>query len=134
MQITDTIADLLTRIRNASTAKHETVDVPASNMKKAIVQILVDEGYIKSYTVIEDKGNAQGTIRIVLKYGAGKTPAISGLKRVSKPGLRVYTNVEDMPKVLKGLGVAILSTSKGVMTDKKARAEKVGGEVLAYIW
>lgn len=134
MQITDTIADLLTRIRNASTAKHETVDVPASNMKKAIVQILVDEGYIKSYTVIEDKGNAQGTIRIVLKYGAGKKPAITGLKRVSKPGLRVYTNVEDMPKVLKGLGVAILSTSKGVMTDKKARAEKVGGEVLAYIW
>lgn len=134
MQITDTIADLLTRIRNASTAKHETVDVPASNMKKAIVQILVDEGYVKSYTVIEDKGNAQGTIRIVLKYGAGKTPAITGIKRVSKPGLRVYTNVEDMPKVLKGLGVAILSTSKGVMTDKKARAEKVGGEVLAYIW
>ncbi len=134
MQITDTIADLLTRIRNASTAKHETVDVPASNMKKAIVQILAEEGYIKSYTVIEDKGNVQGTIRIVLKYGAGKTPAISGLKRVSKPGLRVYTNVEDMPRVLKGLGIAILSTSKGVMTDKKARAEKVGGEVLAYIW
>ena len=134
MQITDTIADLLTRIRNASTAKHETVDVPASNMKKAIVQILAEEGYIKSYTVIEDKGNVQGTIRIVLKYGAGKTPAISGLKRVSKPGLRVYTNVEDMPRVLKGLGIAILSTSKGVMTDKKARVEKVGGEVLAYIW
>ena len=103
-------------------------------MKKAIVQILAEEGYIKSYTVIEDKGNAQGTIRIVLKYGAGKTPAITGLKRVSKPGLRVYTNVEDMPRVLKGLGIAILSTSKGVMTDKKARAEKVGGEVLAYIW
>lgn len=134
MQITDTIADLLTRIRNASTAKHETVDVPASNMKKAIVQILAEEGYIKSYTVIEDKGNVQGTIRIVLKYGAGKIPAITGLKRVSKPGLRVYTNVEDMPRVLKGLGIAILSTSKGVMTDKKARAEKVGGEVLAYIW
>ncbi len=134
MQITDTIADLLTRIRNASTAKHETVDVPASNMKKAIVQILAEEGYIKSYTVIEDKGNVQGTIRIVLKYGAGKTPAITGLKRVSKPGLRIYTNVEDMPRVLKGLGIAILSTSKGVMTDKKARAEKVGGEVLAYIW
>ena len=134
MQITDTIADLLTRIRNASTAKHETVDVPASNMKKAIVQILVDEGYIKSYTVIDDKSNAQGTIRIVLKYGAGKQPAISGLKRVSKPGLRVYTNVEDMPKVLKGLGIAILSTSKGVMTDKKARVENVGGEILAYIW
>lgn len=134
MQITDTIADLLTRIRNASTAKHETVDVPASNMKKAIVQILVDEGYVKSYTVIEDKGNTQGTIRIVLKYGAGKQPAITGLKRVSKPGLRVYTNVEDMPKVLKGLGIAILSTSKGVMTDKKARTENVGGEILAYIW
>ena len=134
MQITDTIADLLTRIRNASSAKHETVDVPASNMKKAIVQILVDEGYVKSYTVIDDKSNSQGTIRIVLKYGAGKQPAITGLKRVSKPGLRVYTNVEDMPKVLKGLGVAILSTSKGVMTDKKARVENVGGEVLAYIW
>ncbi len=134
MQITDTIADLLTRIRNASTAKHETVDVPASNMKKAIVQILVDEGYVKSYTVIEDKNNTQGTIRIVLKYGAGKTPAITGLKRVSKPGLRVYTNVEEMPKVLKGLGIAILSTSKGIMTDKKARVENVGGEVLAYIW
>ena len=134
MQITDTIADLLTRIRNASTAKHETVDVPASNIKKAIVQILVDEGYVKSYTVIEDKNNTQGTIRIVLKYGAGKTPAITGLKRVSKPGLRVYTNVEDMPKVLKGLGIAILSTSKGIMTDKKARVENVGGEVLAYIW
>ena len=134
MQITDTIADLLTRIRNASTAKHETVDVPASNMKKAIVQILVDEGYVKSYTVIDDKNNSQGTIRIVLKYGAGKQPAITGLKRVSKPGLRVYTNVEDMPKVRKGLGIAILSTSKGVMTDKKARVENVGGEVLAYIW
>ena len=134
MQITDTIADLLTRIRNASTAKHETVDVPASNMKKAIVQILVDEGYVKSYTVIDDKNNSQGTIRIVLKYAAGKQPAITGLKRVSKPGLRVYTNVEDMPKVLKGLGIAILSTSKGVMTDKKARVENVGGEVLAYIW
>lgn len=134
MQITDTIADLLTRIRNASTAKHETVDVPASNIKKAIVQILVDEGYVKSYTVLEDKSNTQGTIRIVLKYGAGKKPAITGLKRVSKPGLRVYTNVEDMPRVLKGLGIAILSTSKGVMTDKKARIENVGGEVLAYIW
>ena len=134
MQITDSIADLLTRIRNASTAKHETVDVPASNMKKAIVQILVDEGYVKSYTVIDDKSNTQGTIRIVLKYGAGKQPAITGLKRVSRPGLRVYTNVEDMPKVLKGLGIAILSTSKGVMTDKKARVENVGGEVLAYIW
>lgn len=132
MQITDSIADLLTRIRNANSAKHDTVDVPASNMKKAIVQILVDEGYVKSYTVIED--GKQGIIRIVLKYGAGKTPAISGLKRISKPGLRIYTNVEEMPKVLKGLGIAILSTSKGVMTDKKARAEGVGGEVLAYIW
>lgn len=132
MQITDSIADLLTRIRNASSAKHDTVDVPASNMKKAIVQILVDEGYVKNYTVIED--SKQGIIRITLKYGAGKTPAISGLKRVSKPGLRQYTNLEDMPKVLKGLGIAILSTSKGVMTDKKARAEGVGGEILAYIW
>ena len=134
MQITDTIADLLTRIRNASSAKHETVDVPASNMKKAIVQILVEEGYVKSYTVLDDKSNTQGTIRIVLKYGAGKKPAITGLKRVSRPGLRVYTNVEEMPRVLKGLGIAILSTSKGVMTDKKARVENVGGEVLAYIW
>ena len=134
MQITDTIADLLTRIRNASTAKHETVDVPASNMKKAIVQILVDEGYVKSYTVIDDKSNTQGTIRIVLKYGAGKKPAISGLRRVSKPGLRIYTSVEDMPRVLKGLGIAILSTSKGIMTDKRARTENVGGEILAYIW
>ena len=134
MQITDTIADLLTRIRNASTAKHETVDVPASNMKKAIVQILVDEGYVKSYTVIDDKSNTQGTIRIVLKYGAGKKPAISGLRRVSKPGLRIYTSVEDMPRVLKGLGIAILSTSKGIMTDKRARTENVGGEILAYMW
>ena len=134
MQITDTIADLLTRIRNASSAKHETVDIPASNMKKAIVQILADEGYIKGFTVIEDKKNTQGVIRVTLKYGANKTPAISGLKRVSKPGLRIYSNVEDMPKVLKGLGIAILSTSKGVMTDKKARQENVGGEVLAFIW
>lgn len=134
MQITDTIADLLTRIRNASSAKHETVDIPASNMKKAIVQILADEGYIKGFTVIEDKKNTQGVIRVTLKYGANKTPAINGLKRVSKPGLRIYSNVEDMPKVLKGLGIAILSTSKGVMTDKKARQENVGGEVLAFIW
>ncbi|MBE6765122.1 MAG: 30S ribosomal protein S8 [Ruminococcaceae bacterium] len=134
MQITDTIADLLTRIRNASSAKHETVDIPASNMKKAIVQILADEGYIKGFTVIEDKKNTQGVIRVTLKYGANKAPAINGLKRVSKPGLRIYSNVEDMPKVLKGLGIAILSTSKGVMTDKKARQENVGGEVLAFIW
>ena len=134
MQISDTIADLLTRIRNASSAKHETVDIPASNMKKAIVQILADEGYIKGFTVIEDKKTTQGIIRVTLKYGENKTPAISGLKRVSKPGLRIYSNVEDMPKVLKGLGIAILSTSKGVMTDKKARQENVGGEVLAFIW
>ena len=133
MQITDTIADLLTRIRNASSAKHDTVDIPASNMKKAIVQILLDEGYIKNYQFIEEKNN-QGTLRVTLKYVDGKKPAISGLKRVSKPGLRIYTDVENMPKVLKGLGIAILSTSKGVMTDKKARQENVGGEVLAFIW
>ena len=133
MHITDTIADLLTRIRNASSAKHDTVDIPASNMKKAIVQILLDEGYIKNYQFIEEKNN-QGTLRVTLKYVDGKKPAINGLKRVSKPGLRIYTDVENMPKVLKGLGIAILSTSKGVMTDKKARQENVGGEVLAFIW
>ena len=133
MQITDTIADLLTRIRNASSAKHDTVDIPASNMKKAIVQILLEEGYIKSYQFLEDK-NTQGILRVTLKYVDGKKSAISGLKRVSKPGLRIYTDVENMPKVLKGLGIAILSTSKGVMTDKKARQENVGGEVLAFIW
>ena len=132
MQITDSIADLLTRIRNASSAKHETVDIPASNMKKAIMQILVDEGYVKSFTVIED--GKQGMIRATLKYGEGKTPVITGLRRVSKPGLRIYSSVEDMPKVLKGLGIAIVSTSKGVMTDKKARRENVGGEVLAFVW
>ncbi|MDR1564085.1 MAG: 30S ribosomal protein S8 [Oscillospiraceae bacterium] len=132
MQITDSIADLLTRIRNANSAKHDTVDVPASNIKKAIARILVDEGYVKGYTIIED--SKQGIIRITLKYGAGKAPVLKGLKRISKPGLRIYTNVEDMPKVLKGLGIAILSTSKGVMTDKKARLEGVGGEILAYIW
>ena len=132
MQITDTIADLLTRIRNASSAKHDTVEVPASNMKKAIVQILVDEGYIKKYTVIED--GKQGIIKITLKYGEGKKPIISGLKRVSKPGLRIYSNVEDMTRVLKGLGIAIISTSKGVMTDRQARKENVGGEVLAFVW
>jgi len=134
MQITDTIADLLTRIRNASSAKHESVDIPASNLKKSIVKILFEEGYIKNYTVIEDKKCAQGVIRVTLKYGEGKKPAITGLKRVSKPGLRYYTDVENMPKVLKGLGIAIISTSKGVMTDKKARKENVGGEVLAFIW
>ena len=132
MQITDTIADLLTRIRNASSAKHDTVEIPASNMKKAIAQILVDEGYISKFTVIED--GKQGIIKITLKYGEGKKPVISGLKRVSKPGLRIYSNVEDMPKVLKGLGIAIISTSKGVMTDHQARKENVGGEVLAFVW
>jgi len=132
MQITDTIADLLTRIRNASSAKHDTVEIPASNLKKDICQILVDEGYIKSFTVIED--GKQGVIKVTLKYTDGKTPVITGLKRVSKPGLRIYSNVEDMPRVMKGLGVAIVSTSKGVMTDRKARAEHVGGEILAYIW
>ncbi len=132
MHITDTVADLLTRIRNASSAKHETVDVPASNMKKAISQILLEEGYIKSIQYVED--GKQGTIHITLKYGENKTPVIRGLRRVSKPGLRIYTNVEDMPKVLKGLGVAILSTNRGIMTDKQARKENVGGEVLAFIW
>lgn len=132
MQITDSIADLLTRIRNASSAKHETVDIPTSNMKKAIMQILVDEGYVKSFTVIED--GKQGMIRATLKYGEGKTPVITGLRRVSKPGLRIYSSVEDMPKVLKGLGIAIVSTSKGVMTDRQARKENVGGEILAFIW
>ena len=132
MQISDVIADMLTRIRNANNAKHESVDIPASNMKKAIVQILLDEGYIKSFTVIED--GKQGVIRIVLKYTAGKTPVITGLRRVSKPGLRIYTSCEEMPKVMKGLGIAILSTPKGVMTDKEARKQNVGGEVLAFIW
>ena len=132
MQITDSIADLLTRIRNANTAKHDTVDIPASNMKKAISQILVDEGFIKGMQVIED--GKQGIIRITLKYGEKKTPVISGLRRVSKPGLRIYASCADMPKVMKGLGIAIVSTSKGVMTDRKARQENVGGEVLAFIW
>ena len=132
MHITDSIADMLTRIRNAGAAKHETVDVPASKMKKAIAQILRDEGYIKSFQLIED--GKQGIIRIVLKYGENKTSVISGLRRVSKPGLRIYTNCEDMPKVMKGLGIAIVSTSKGVMTDKQARKENVGGEVLAFVW
>ena len=133
MQITDTIADMLTRIRNANSAKHDSVDIPASNMKKAIAQILVDEGYVKNYQVIED--DKQGVIRITLKYqGPSKTPVLMGLRRVSKPGLRIYSSSEDMPKVLKGIGTAIVSTSKGVMTDKKARKEHVGGEVLAFIW
>ena len=133
MQITDTIADMLTRIRNASSAKHDSVDIPASNMRKAIAQILVDEGYVKNYQVIDD--GKQGTIRITLKYqGASKTPVLMGLRRVSKPGLRIYSSSEDMPKVMKGIGTAIVSTSKGVMTDKQARKEHVGGEVLACVW
>ena len=132
MHITDPIADMLTRIRNANSAKHETVDIPASNMKKAIAQILLDEGYIASYKVIEDE--KQGVIRVTLKYGANKTQVITGLRRVSKPGLRIYSSVEDMPKVMKGLGIAIVSTSKGVMTDREARKLNVGGEVLAFVW
>ena len=132
MQITDPVADMLTRIRNANSAKHETVDVPASNLKKAIAQILLDEGYIKSYTLV-DNGN-QGIIHITLKYLAKKEQVISGLRRVSKPGLRVYAGAEELPKVLRGLGIAIISTSKGVMTDKAARAAHVGGEVLAFVW
>ena len=132
MQITDSIADMLTRIRNANSAKHDTVQIPASNMKKAIAQILVDEGYVKSFKVIDD--GKQGMIEIALKYGPNKSQVITGLRRVSKPGLRIYTNCEEMPKVMKGLGVAILSPSKGVMTDKEARKANVGGEVLAFIW
>ena len=132
MQITDTIADLLTRIRNANSAKHATVDVPASNVKKAIAQILVDEGYVKSFQLIED--GKQGVIRITLKYSDSKSPVITGLLRVSKPGLRIYSSCEDMPKVRKGLGIAIVSTSKGIMTDKKARELNVGGELLAFVW
>ncbi len=132
MQITDPIADLLTRIRNASTAKHPSVDIPASNLKKAICQILVDEGYIKGMQVKND--TVQGTIVVTLKYQANGEPVIAGLRRVSKPGLRVYVGADELPKVLRGLGIAIVSTSKGVMTDKAARAAHVGGEVLAFIW
>ena len=132
MQVTDAIADMLTRIRNASAAKHDSVKIPASNTKKAIAQILVDEGYIKSFTVEED--GKQGIMDVQLKYGPGKTRVITGLRRVSKPGLRIYTSCEDMPKVMKGLGIAILSTSKGIMTDKQARKANVGGEVLAFVW
>ena len=132
MQITDPVADMLTRIRNANTAKHESVDVPASNLKKAIAKILLDEGYIKSYEVVED--GTQGVIRIQLKYLAGKEKVISGLRRVSKPGLRVYAGADELPRVLKGLGIAIISTSKGVMTARAARANHVGGEVLAFVW
>ena len=132
MHITDPIADMLTRIRNANNAKHDTVDVPASNMKKSIAQILLDEGYIKNFQLIDD--GTQGVIRISLKYGAGKEKVISGLRRVSKPGLRVYAGADELPKVLRGLGIAIVSTSKGIMTDKKAREAHVGGEVLAFVW
>ena len=131
MQMSDVIADMLTRIRNANNAKHETVDIPASNMKKAIADILVNEGYISSYTVVED--GKQGVIRVTLKY-IGKQKVLQGLRRVSKPGLRIYAGCDDMPKVMNGLGIAIVSTSKGIMTDKKARKEKVGGEVLAFVW
>ena len=133
MHITDPIADMLTRIRNAISAKHDTVDVPASNMKKSIAQILLDEGYIKNYQLIDD--GTQGIIRITLKYvQPNKEKVITGLRRVSKPGLRVYAGADEMPRVIKGLGIAIVSTSKGVMTDKAARAAHVGGEVLAFIW
>ena len=132
MQISDVIADMLTRIRNANDAKHESVDIPASNLKKSIAQILLEEGYIKNYQIVED--GKQGIIRVTLKYAAGKQKVLHGLKRVSKPGLRIYSNCEDMPKVMNGLGIAIVSTSKGVMTDKKARQANVGGEILAFVW
>ncbi len=132
MQITDPIADMLTRIRNAGTAKHETVDIPASKIKKAIAEILLEEGYIKGYQLIDD--GTQGVIRVTLKYLQGKEKAIQGLRRVSKPGLRVYAGADELPRVLKGLGIAIISTSKGIMTDKKARELHVGGEVLAFVW
>ena len=133
MQITDPIADMLTRIRNANNAKHDTVDVPASNMKKAIAQILLDEGYIKNFQIIND--GTQGVIRVTLKYlQPGKEKVLTGLRRVSKPGLRVYAGADELPRVLRGLGIAIISTSKGVMTDKKARELHVGGEVLAFVW
>ena len=132
MQISDVIADMLTRVRNASNARHESVDIPASNMKKAIADILLAEGYIKGVQVIED--GKQGVIRVTLKYGQGKSKVIRGIRRVSKPGLRIYSGYEDMPKVMNGLGIVIVSTSKGIMTDKKARATKIGGEILAFVW
>ena len=132
MQISDVIADMLTRIRNANNAKHESVDVPASKVKKGIAEILLNEGYIKSYQVIDD--GRQGVIRITLKYLPGKVKVIQGLRRVSKPGLRIYSKCEDMPRVMNGMGIAIISTSKGIMTDKQARKENVGGEVLAFVW
>ena len=132
MHITDPIADMLTRIRNAGAARHATVEVPASGMKKAIAQILLDEGYIKAFEIVDN--GTQGTIKVTLKYSANKEKAISGLRRVSKPGLRVYAGADELPRVLKGLGIAIISTSKGIMTDKQARAAHVGGEVLAFVW
>ena len=132
MHITDPIADMLTRIRNAGSARHESVTVPASSVKKAIAQILLDEGYIKAYELVND--GVQGSIKITLKYTANKEKAITGLRRVSKPGLRVYAGADELPRVLKGLGIAIVSTSKGVMTDKKARENHIGGEVLAFVW
>jgi len=132
MQISDVIADMLTRIRNANDAKHESVDIPASNLKKSIAEILLEEGFIKNFQIVED--GKQGIIRVTLKYVEGKQKVIHGLRRVSKPGLRIYTNCEDMPKVMNGLGIAIVSTSKGVMTDKKARLANVGGEILAFVW
>ena len=132
MQMSDVIADMLTRIRNANDAKHATVDIPASNMKKAIADILVEEGYVKGYQIIED--GKQGTIRVTLKYEGNKQKVLRGIRRISKPGLRIYAGYEDMPKVMNGLGIAIVSTSKGIMTDKKARALNVGGEVLAFVW
>lgn len=132
MQITDAIADMLTRIRNAGSAKHESVDIPASNLKRSIATILLEEGYIKSFEEIND--GKQGVIRVSLKYTGNKQNVITGIKRISKPGLRVYAGKEELPRVLGGLGVAIISTSKGIMTDKKARTEGVGGEVLAFVW
>ncbi len=132
MQMTDVVADMLTRIRNANSEKHETVDIPASNLKKAIAQILLDEGFIKDYKVTDD--DKQGVITVTLKYGEGKTRIIEGLRRVSKPGLKIYAACKDIPKVRNGLGIAILSTSKGIMTDKQARKENIGGEVLAFVW
>jgi len=132
MHITDPVADMLTRIRNANAAKHDTVEIPASNLKKAIAEILLEEGYIKNFQFIGDNG--QGVLRVSLKYAGGKQKVITGLRRVSKPGLRVYAGADELPKVLKGLGIAIISTSQGLMTDKKARAANVGGEVLAFVW
>ncbi len=132
MHITDPIADMLTRIRNANNQRHATVDIPASNMKKAIAKILLDEGYVKNVEYIDD--DTQGVIRVTLKYAENKQKVLTGLKRVSKPGLRIYASKEELPQVLKGLGIAIISTSKGIMTDKEARKQNVGGEVLAFIW